>query len=65
MEPAVPDIVPRAYQEEIFERARQGNIIAALDTGAGKTYIAVLLSRWTAAQSENHGKKAAYKVQAS
>jgi endoribonuclease Dicer len=59
METAVPDIVPRAYQEEIFERARQGNIIAAIDTGAGKTYIAVLLARWMAAQPENYGKKVA------
>ena len=57
MESVVPDIVPRAYQEEIFERARQGNIIAAIDTGSGKTYIAVLLSRWIAAQPENYGKK--------
>jgi endoribonuclease Dicer len=57
MDSAVADIIPRAYQEEIFERARQGNVIAAIDTGSGKTHIAVLLSRWTAAQPENFGKK--------
>ncbi|KAJ5246236.1 dicer-like protein 1 [Penicillium chermesinum] len=34
---------PRAYQIELFERAKTRNIIAVLDTGAGKTLIAVLL----------------------
>ncbi|KAF8590501.1 hypothetical protein K439DRAFT_1403599 [Ramaria rubella] len=42
------ELIPRAYQEEIFNRARQENVIAALDTGSGKTYIAVLLIRWLA-----------------
>jgi endoribonuclease Dicer len=51
---------PRAYQTELFERAKEGNIIAVLDTGefyinihshnltvigSGKTLIAVLLLR--------------------
>jgi endoribonuclease Dicer len=36
-------MLPRHYQEEVFNRARDGNIIAALDTGAGKTFIALLL----------------------
>ncbi|KAJ5945845.1 hypothetical protein N7454_002684 [Penicillium verhagenii] len=34
---------PRAYQIELFERAKTCNIIAVLDTGSGKTLIAVLL----------------------
>ncbi|KAJ5654049.1 hypothetical protein N7490_001052 [Penicillium lividum] len=34
---------PRAYQIELFERAKTRNIIAVLDTGSGKTLIAVLL----------------------
>ncbi|KAL1955149.1 hypothetical protein VTO42DRAFT_8964 [Malbranchea cinnamomea] len=34
---------PREYQVELFERARDMNIIAVLDTGSGKTLIAVLL----------------------
>ena len=34
---------PREYQVELFERAKKQNIIAVLDTGSGKTLIAVLL----------------------
>ncbi|RDW69817.1 putative dicer-like protein 1 [Coleophoma cylindrospora] len=36
---------PRDYQVELFERAKEKNIIAVLDTGSGKTLIAVLLLR--------------------
>ncbi|KAI6038414.1 hypothetical protein EDC04DRAFT_2896432 [Pisolithus marmoratus] len=35
----VEAFMPRKYQEEIFIRAQSSNIIAALDTGSGKTYI--------------------------
>lgn len=35
----------REYQQELFERAREENIIAVLDTGSGKTLIAALLIR--------------------
>ncbi|KAI0889097.1 uncharacterized protein GGS22DRAFT_177710 [Annulohypoxylon maeteangense] len=38
---------PREYQTELFERAKQKNIIAVLDTGTGKTLIAALLIRHT------------------
>jgi endoribonuclease Dicer len=34
---------PREYQLELFERAKKENIIAVLDTGSGKTLIAVML----------------------
>ncbi|KAF3767855.1 dicer-like endonuclease [Cryphonectria parasitica EP155] len=34
---------PRDYQMELFERAKQQNTIAVLDTGSGKTLIAALL----------------------
>lgn len=37
---------PRDYQLELFERAKKQNTIAVLDTGSGKTLIAVLLLRW-------------------
>ena len=36
---------PRDYQLELFERAKSQNTIAVLDTGSGKTLIAVLLLR--------------------
>lgn len=40
-----PQIIssPREYQLELYERAIKENIIAVLDTGSGKTLIAVLL----------------------
>ncbi|KAI9713595.1 MAG: Dicer-like protein 1 [Bogoriella megaspora] len=41
---------PREYQLELFERAKQQNTIAVLDTGSGKTLIAVLLLRYTIEQ---------------
>ena len=36
---------PREYQLELYERAKKQNTIAVLDTGSGKTLIAVLLLR--------------------
>lgn len=36
---------PREYQLQLFERAKLENTIAVLDTGSGKTLIAVLLLR--------------------
>ncbi|KAI1956642.1 Dicer-like protein 1 [Ophidiomyces ophidiicola] len=37
---------PREYQMELFEKAKTSNIIAVLDTGSGKTLIAVLLLKY-------------------
>jgi superfamily II DNA or RNA helicase len=48
-------LLPRKYQEEIFNRAQAGNIIAALETGSGKTFISTLLIRW--ATSLHSGSK--------
>ncbi|KAI0059136.1 P-loop containing nucleoside triphosphate hydrolase protein [Artomyces pyxidatus] len=49
-------LTPRSYQEEIFSKAQQGNVIAALDTGSGKTYISTLLIKWIASQDAARGK---------
>ncbi|TPX66353.1 hypothetical protein SpCBS45565_g04508 [Spizellomyces sp. 'palustris'] len=38
----VPDVA-RDYQQELFEMAKESNIIAVMDTGMGKTLIASLL----------------------
>ncbi|KAJ7684575.1 hypothetical protein DFH06DRAFT_1264086 [Mycena polygramma] len=39
-------MLPRHYQEEVLDLAKKGNVIAALDTGTGKTFIALLLLKW-------------------
>lgn len=61
--PPVP-LVPRAYQLELFERACKRNVIAVLDTGAGKTLVAIMLLREMYAREqiirkarEMHGRK--------
>ena len=43
-------LIPRQYQEEIFQKAQQRNVIAVLDTGSGKTLISVLLIKWITMQ---------------
>ncbi|KAI6111057.1 hypothetical protein F5141DRAFT_1112279 [Pisolithus sp. B1] len=54
--------MPRKYQEEIFIRAQSSNIIAALDTGSGKTYISVLLIKWIVLQPHTRGKVVVFLV---
>lgn len=49
-------LLPRRYQEEIFLRAQERNVIAALDTGSGKTYISTLLIKWIAAENAGSEK---------
>jgi len=44
----------REYQTELFDRAKQQNVIAVLDTGSGKTHIAVLLLRHVLDQELEH-----------
>lgn len=41
----MPTFEPRKYQLEMLEESLRRNIIIALDTGAGKTHIAVLRMR--------------------
>ena len=53
---AVEDLLPRRYQEEIFARAQQANIIAALGTGSGKTFISTLLIKWIASKESCRDK---------
>jgi len=50
----------RNYQQELFELAKESNVIAVLDTGSGKTLIACLLMKWMAQQElidRANGKK--------
>ena len=50
------NLIPRRYQEEIFEKAVHGNVIAALDTGSGKTLISTLLIKWVSTQGNAREK---------
>ncbi|CAG8574135.1 14728_t:CDS:2 [Acaulospora morrowiae] len=36
-------LIARKYQIELYEKAKNDNVIAVLDTGSGKTFIAVML----------------------
>lgn len=54
---------PREYQVELFERAKERNTIVVLDTGSGKTLIAILLLRHTVEQElERRAAGAARKI---
>lgn len=47
----IEDLKPRAYQLELLEKATKSNIISFLDTGTGKTLIALLLIKETLGRS--------------
>jgi hypothetical protein len=49
-------LIPRRYQEEIFLKAKQRNVIAVLDTGSGKTLICAMLIKWISAQEKSQRK---------
>ncbi|KAJ2438016.1 Dicer dimerization domain, partial [Coemansia sp. RSA 2424] len=42
------DLRPREYQLSLFRRALQDNAIVLLETGTGKTLVAVMLIQWFA-----------------
>ncbi|KAF5370850.1 hypothetical protein D9758_001794 [Tetrapyrgos nigripes] len=50
------DLRPRSYQNEVFTQAQHENIIAALGTGSGKTYISSLLVKWITTCESSKGK---------
>jgi superfamily II DNA or RNA helicase len=39
---SIPTFEPREYQLEMLEESLRRNIVIAIDTGAGKTHIAIL-----------------------
>lgn len=47
-------MVPRAYQQELLDESLKSNLIIALDTGSGKTHIAVLRMKL---EAERHSTK--------
>ncbi|CAD6924128.1 unnamed protein product [Tilletia controversa] len=59
---------PRKYQLALYEQAKSHNIIACLDTGAGKTLVAVMLLQYfnevelvrTSSQSVSEARTAAF-----
>lgn len=56
-ETAVRITNPRDYQTELFQRAKQGNIIAVMDTGSGKTHVATLLLKHVLDEELEHRGK--------
>uniref|UniRef100_A0A1I8AZJ0 ResIII domain-containing protein n=1 Tax=Meloidogyne hapla TaxID=6305 RepID=A0A1I8AZJ0_MELHA len=55
-------IPPRDYQVELLDRAKIQNTIISLGTGAGKTFVAVLLIKEYAQRLLHRNEKAAFLV---
>nr|WKU84469.1 dicer-like 2 [Erysiphe quercicola]WKW83696.1 dicer-like protein 2 [Erysiphe quercicola] len=47
-------VKPRSYQLEMFEESRKRNIIIAMDTGSGKTHIAVMRMKYELDRMPQH-----------
>ncbi|EIW59400.1 P-loop containing nucleoside triphosphate hydrolase protein [Trametes versicolor FP-101664 SS1] len=54
---APPIVHTRAYQQELLEESLHRNLIIALDTGSGKTHIAVLRMKL---EAERHSRKVSW-----
>ena len=50
-------LTPRKYQLELCERAKTDNIIAVLDTGSGKTFVAECLLKTQLPRREDREKR--------
>jgi endoribonuclease Dicer len=55
--PALSTPQTRGYQQEMLDESLQKNIIIALDTGSGKTHIAVLRMK---IEAERESRKVRY-----
>lgn len=53
---------PRAYQQEVANRAIEGNVIAVSDTGSGKTLISVILLKHMVAKARQEAKQTGRQV---
>eukprot|EP00171_Calliarthron_tuberculosum_P009646 IDg9646t1 len=54
---------PRGYQSEILDQARKENVIAFLETGAGKTLVSALLVQEILSKPSSQGKIAVFVVE--
>lgn len=58
----MPSLCARRYQQEVFERALRQNVIAVLETGTGKTLIAIMLLQHYAQEAAVKRKQAVFLV---
>lgn len=63
--PANRLLLPRGYQQELLEDSLKRNLIIALDTGSGKTHIAVLRMKLEAERNSHKVSRISMTVQES